>query len=87
VRSLAEVIALPPSPRLAARLISLAAPKRAPAPVTISISQQALGELIGLTRKTVNRVLADFEHKGLVRIGYGQLELLDLGGLERAANA
>lgn len=86
VQMLAQIVALPPRPRLAARLIALAAISGEPAPVTLSIGQQALGELIGLTRKTVNGLLQDFAKEGLVRLRYAKLELVDLKGLETAAN-
>ena len=46
VQMLAQIVALPPRQRLAARLIALAAIKGEPAPVTLSIGQQALGELV-----------------------------------------
>ena len=87
VRALAETVALPPRPRLAARLVGLAAISGDPAPVTLSIGQQALGELVGLTRKTVNGLLQDFAKEGLVRLRYAKLELVDLKGLQAAANA
>jgi len=87
VQMLAQIVALPPRQRLAARLIALAAIKGEPAPVTLSIGQQALGELVGLTRKTVNGLLQDFAKEGLVRLRYAKLELVDLKGLDAAANA
>lgn len=61
--------------------------RRAAVPVSLFVGQQALGELIGVTRKTVNGILAAFEREGLVELGYGRLELLDLRGLEAAANS
>lgn len=87
VQMLAQIVALPPRQRLAARLMALAAIKGEPAPVTLSIGQQALGELVGLTRKTVNGLLQDFAREGLVRLRYAKLELVDLKGLDAAANA
>jgi CRP-like cAMP-binding protein len=87
VQTLAQIVALPPRQRLAARLVMLAQIKGEPAPVTLSIGQQALGELVGLTRKTVNGLLGDFAKEGLVRLRYAKLELVDLKGLDAAANA
>jgi len=87
VQMLAQIVALPPRQRLAARLIALAAIRGEPAPVTLSIGQQALGDLVGLTRKTVNGLLQDFAKEGLVRLRYAKLELVDLKGLDAAANA
>lgn len=86
VRTLAETVSLPPRQRLAARLVTLAAIKGGSAPVTLAIGQQALGELVGLTRKTVNGLLGDFAKEGLVRLRYAKLELVDLKGLEAVAN-
>lgn len=79
----AGAIALPPRQRLAARLVSLARtqqPGRG-----LKLSQQALAEMVGLTRKTVNGYLADFQRLGLVRLDYGQLFVLDPRRLERIA--
>lgn len=87
IRTNAELIALPPRQRLASRLLTLAAPKNRRAPVSLAIGQQALGELIGVTRKTANGLLAAFEREGLVKLGYGRLELRDLEGLDRVANS
>lgn len=87
VRTLAETLALPPRQRLAARLVALAGIKGGPPPILLSIGQQALGELVGLTRKTVNGLLRDFAREGLVRLRYARLEVTDLRGLEAAANA
>lgn len=82
-----ELKALPPRQRLAARLLAIAAPMRARPPVGLHLNQQALGELIGVTRKTANRLLAALEAEGLVRLGYGRLELLDMSGLRRVAES
>jgi CRP-like cAMP-binding protein len=87
VRANAELVALPPRQRLAARLLTLAATKSRRAPVSLSIGQQALGELVGVTRKTANGLLTAFAREGLVALGYGRLDLLDLKGLERVANS
>ncbi|MFT3810168.1 MAG: Crp/Fnr family transcriptional regulator [Micropepsaceae bacterium] len=86
VQMMAQVIALPPRQRVAARLLALAAITGERAPLTLSIGQQALGELVGLTRKTVNGLLQDFAREGLVRLRYAKLELVDLKGLDAAAN-
>jgi CRP-like cAMP-binding protein len=51
----------------------------------LRLSQQALGEMVGLTRKTVNAFLADFQREGLVRLDYGQIRVLDPRRLERVA--
>jgi CRP-like cAMP-binding protein len=80
VLRLAEMTALPPRQRLAARLEAMA---RRGGPVRVT--QQALGEMVGLTRKTVNAHLAEFETEGLVRRTYGGVEVLDAARLRRVA--
>jgi CRP-like cAMP-binding protein len=83
VQTLAEVAGLPPRQRLAARLLRLAG--AAGGQRTLAIKQHALAEMVGLTRKTVNGFLADFERQGLVRRAYGAVTLIDGAGLQRVA--
>lgn len=47
----------------------------------IAISQEELGELLGLTRASVNAALRDFDQRGLVRRAYRAVEILDRDGL------
>lgn len=84
LQMVAELTALPPRPRLAARLGLLAAAARGE---TLSVSQEALGEMVGLTRKTVNVHLGAMERQGLIRRCYGRIEVLDPRGLRRVAEA
>ena len=79
----AELAALPPRQRLAARLELLA--RAAPRDGRLRLTQEALGEMVGLTRKTANVHLAAFEREGLVRRDYGSLAVLDAAGLRRVA--
>ena len=46
-----------------------------------------LGEMTGLTRKTVNAHLSAFAREGLIEIRYGGLLLRDPAGLQAVANA
>lgn len=84
LRNLLELVgdlaALPPRERLARRLALMAA-----ASPTLRITQEALGEMVGLTRKTANLHLAAFERQGLVRRAYGGLTVTDVAGLRRVA--
>ena len=41
--------------------------------------------MLGLSRKTVNGHLAEFERQGLGLRGYGALEVCDRAGLRRVA--
>lgn len=86
LRLAAEVISLQPRERIAARLLTI--PKTNPdnEPPVIKVSQELLGEMIGVTRKTVNQHLSAFERDGLIRVGYGQIELLYLPGIEAIAS-
>jgi CRP-like cAMP-binding protein len=47
----------------------------------VRLRQSALAELLGASRTSVNRVLKRFEARGLVHLGYGQVEILDPAGL------
>jgi CRP/FNR family transcriptional regulator, cyclic AMP receptor protein len=85
VRALAELIALPPRQRLAARLLLMAAATDGE-PV-VRLTQQAIGEMLGVTRKTVNAYLAGFERDRLVQANYNRIVLKDLEGLRRVAES
>ena len=89
VRMAAEVISLRPRERIAARLLAAAASHHEatsePTP-TIRLSQELLGEMIGLTRKTVNVHLSGFERDGLIEVGYGWIKLRDRVRLRAVAN-
>lgn len=86
LRMAAEVISLRPRERIAARLLATAKHGQGYGPPVISISQEMLGEMIGLTRKTVNYHLSAFERAGLIRVGYGRIDLCDVRGLQVIAN-
>ena len=90
LRLAAEVISLRPRERLAARLLAITPDPNdegdANETPAISVSQELLGEMIGVTRKTVNQHLSSFEKDGLIRVGYGKIELCDLKGLRLIAS-
>ncbi len=77
----AEMTALAPRQRLAGRLDLLSGAEGGP----LRLSQEALAEMVGLSRKTVNGYLGAFERQGLVRRRYGVVEVLDRAGLRRIA--
>ena len=83
----AEVISLKPRQRVAARLLAAVEGGEAIERPVFKISQELLGEMMGLTRKTINGYLSAFERDGLVRVTYGQIELRDIAGLRRIANS
>ena len=49
----------------------------------LRITQQELGYLIGLSRQRVNEALNVLQDRGLIRIEYGGVRVLDLEGLRR----
>lgn len=81
----AEATALAPRQRLAARLDLLT--RATPPPRTLRLSQQALGEMTALTRKTVNAHLGEFEARGLIARSYGAVTVRDPAGLRRIAES
>lgn len=54
-------------------------------PAIVTLGQQALAELTGLTRATVSKCLSELEQQGAVKRGYGQIEILDYAAVRRAA--
>jgi CRP-like cAMP-binding protein len=75
----AQMIALPPRARIAARLAMLARGERVP------VSQADLAELCGLSRKATHAHLAALEAAGTIARGYRGITIRDLDRLERAA--
>lgn len=50
----------------------------------LRITQQELGYLVGLSRQRVNEALHTLQGRGLIRIEYGGVRVLDLAGLQGA---
>jgi len=50
----------------------------------LRITQQELGYLVGLSRQRVNEALRTLQTRGLIRIEYGGVRVLDLPGLQRS---
>jgi DNA-binding XRE family transcriptional regulator len=48
----------------------------------MSLSQEELGILAGLSRQTVNAVLKDFERQRLVAVEFGRIDIVDEAGLQ-----
>jgi CRP-like cAMP-binding protein len=51
----------------------------------LHLSQGNLAELVGHPRTSINRALKHLEAQGLVRVRYGQVELIDRTGLAKVA--
>lgn len=75
---------LGPDARLARGLAALFNPHLYPGiGPTLPISQEELGQLVGLSRQRVNQALKRLEQAGLLAIGYGGVTVRDLDGLRR----
>ena len=83
----AEVISLKPRQRIAARLLAAIDGGGLGGTPTLRVSQELLGEMLGLTRKTVNAHLSSFEKMGLVHVGYGKITVINADGLKYIANS
>jgi len=76
----------PPEMRLANCLHDIVNPSMNPGTGTrISITQEEIGYLCGLSRQVVNRVLREFEDLGLIKLEYGVLSVLSISRLRSAA--
>jgi CRP/FNR family transcriptional regulator, cyclic AMP receptor protein len=53
---------------------------------TVEVSQEQLAQMLSTSRQTANQLLKDLEARGLIRLSYGTIEILDLDGLRRAAH-
>ena len=51
----------------------------------VSMSQQVMAELLGVSRQTVSSLVRDFEEHGLIHWRYGRIVILDLDGLRHIA--
>lgn len=80
---LLEALFLPTDRRIVRRLLDLCDQYGAPAEhrVVIPLTQTEIAELAGATRPSANRILRRLESRGLVRLGRGQVEVLDRSGL------
>lgn len=67
--------------RVARLLLSLGEGKPGP----VRCTHEFLSHTVGVSRVTVSRILGKFEDQGLIRLGYGQVELLDPERLDQAA--
>lgn len=85
VRGYAELVRLNPRARIASRLHGYSFPWGGGGAAIVPIRQEELAELVGLSRKTVNLVLREFERQKLIERGYRSIKVLDPAGLHRIA--
>jgi len=75
---------LGPDARLARGLAALFNPCLYPGiGPALPISQEEMGQLVGLSRQRVNQALKRLDQAGLLRVDYGGVTVLDLPGLAR----
>ncbi|WP_044870921.1 Crp/Fnr family transcriptional regulator [Pseudomonas sp. LFM046] len=86
--SLEEMSLLPAPQRLARRLLMIAegygglSGRRR----SIQLAQEQLASMLSVSRQTTNQILKDLEAQGVLRLTYGEIEILDIELLQRAAN-
>ena len=74
---------LPPLACVAAELVYLA--EQVPS-LPIEVNQQELGEMVGLSRKTVNRCLGELSRRGAISNQYSAISIVDPGILKAMAS-
>jgi CRP-like cAMP-binding protein len=83
---IAERTSLPPAACLASRLHAYGIAWGATdGSIALPIRQDELADMTGFSRKTINKILRDFETQGLVALGYREITIRDLPGLMREA--
>lgn len=75
------------APRLAHRLLQIAEGygERDVAQWHLQISQEQLALMLSLSRQTINQILRNLEQSGVVRLGYGEVEIVDAPRLRALA--
>jgi CRP-like cAMP-binding protein len=85
---LEETALLPAAERVARRLLLMAGgygDLRLGTRRVLRVPQEQLAQLLALCRQSVNQVLKDFQARGILKVAYGEIELLDLDGLRAIA--
>lgn len=84
--ALEEMSLLPAAPRLARRLLLMAEnygegePRR-----LLQLPQEQLALMLAISRQTTNQILQELQAQGIVRLTYGEIEIVDLPRLRQAA--
>ncbi|MDE2466294.1 MAG: Crp/Fnr family transcriptional regulator [Alphaproteobacteria bacterium] len=81
LRAYSEVVSLAPRARIAGRLHALSGRMPSGAIAKIVATQADLAEMVGVERKTVHRILKDFENLGLIHLTYRAIEICSRRGL------
>jgi CRP-like cAMP-binding protein len=84
--ALEQMSLLPAAPRLARRLLLIAEnygegePRR-----VIHLAQEQLALMLAISRQTTNQILKELQAQGIVRLSYGEIEIVDFARLRQAA--
>jgi len=80
---------MPASVRLAHRLLMIIDGHGdiEPSRRLVQLPQEDLAAMLSLSRQTTNALLKDLQGQGIVRLGYGEIEILDPQRLREAAHA
>ncbi len=89
-RQTTDLVFLDLQGRVARKLLELAAAPGSPGAAVIdqrAFTQTELAHMVGGVRQTVNLALRSLEKRGLIRVSEGKIEILELEGLKRRAEA
>ncbi len=84
-QALEDMSLLPASVRLARRLLMLCRLHQQGERYLLPLQQEQLGQLLSLSRQTINQLLQQLVVSGVIRTSYAQIEVLDLQLLKQAA--
>jgi CRP-like cAMP-binding protein len=76
-----EHLSLMPAPaRLAHRLLMIAEGygETEPARRVLQLPQEQLALMLSLSRQTTNQILKDLQAQGILHLGYGEIEIVDI---------
>jgi CRP/FNR family transcriptional regulator len=86
-----DLVSLPAEPRLARALIRLAALAPQPAAhalqIDLGLSQREIGDITGLARESINKLLAGWRDAGIVTLSGRTLALCDMTALQEIAES
>lgn len=84
-QALEDMSLLPASVRLARRLLMLCRLHQQDERYLIPVQQEQLGQLLSLSRQTINQLLQQLVTSCVIRTSYAEIEVLDLKLLKQAA--
>lgn len=85
--ALEDLALQPPAQRVARRLAMMArgyGERGEGSRRVVEVRQEQLAQMLAMSRQTTNQILKDLEARGLVRLKYGEVEIVDLAALDAA---